>query len=381
MNTNLIPTLDPNPLPAPYWVFQVLLVVTFFLHIVAMNLMLGGTVLALMTKWLRLDKTGNGNRIFFDIAKKLPVLLPATVTIGIAPLLFLQVIYGQYFYTSSVLVAWPWFAVLVALTLAYYGFYYASFSGDRAPARAAKVMLGSLLLVLGIGFVYSNNITLSQVPARWAAKYFAHPEGLSLNLSEPTLIPRFLHFMTAAVAIGGLLLVLMAFSKRTRDPEYARELFRFGGQAFLYATIAQFVVGIVFLISLPKQLLLFFLGGNLTMTILLMAGFSGGLAAILLMYYALNTNNIRFAVRYVTAATAVTILIMSVMRDMLRNAYLSPYFHPNEFVSKTQWSVFPLFLVMFVAGILLWLVMLKRYGLFRIATAQASSSASAQAQD
>ena len=34
---NVIPTLDPNPLPAPYWVFELLLVTTFFLHIVAMN--------------------------------------------------------------------------------------------------------------------------------------------------------------------------------------------------------------------------------------------------------------------------------------------------------------------------------------------------------
>ena len=43
---NLIPALDPNPLPAPYWVFQLLLFVTFFLHIVAMDLMVGGAVLA-----------------------------------------------------------------------------------------------------------------------------------------------------------------------------------------------------------------------------------------------------------------------------------------------------------------------------------------------
>ena len=48
---NLIPTLDPNPLPAPYWVFKLLLIVTFFLHIVAMNFVLGGGVLALVSKW------------------------------------------------------------------------------------------------------------------------------------------------------------------------------------------------------------------------------------------------------------------------------------------------------------------------------------------
>lgn len=59
-----------------------------------------------------------------------------------------------------------------------------------------------------------------------------------------------------------------------------------------------------------------------------------------------------------------TILSMSVMRDILRDAYLKPYFHPDQFVVKTQWSVFPLFLVLFLAGVALWFVMLWRYGMF-----------------
>ena len=65
------------------------------------------------------------------------------------------------------------------------------------------------------------------------------------------------------------------------------------------------------------------------------------------------------------ASWRVVILSMSVMRDILRDAYLKPYFHPGQFAVKTQWSVFPLFLVLFLAGVVLWLVMLARYGLFR----------------
>ena len=218
MQSNLIPVLDPNPLPAPYWVFKLLLIVTFFLHILAMNFLLGGAVLALVSKW-RLRKQVNGNRIFFDIAKKLPVFLPATITLGIAPLLFVQVLYGQFFYTSSIIMAWPWFFVLVLLTVAYYGFYYVSFHSGKQPGRAGIVMLFSVILVCLIGFVYSNNLTLSLVPSRWGAKYFANPSGWHLNLSEPTLIPRFLHFFIAAVAVGGLLLVFVVFGKlESRSP-------------------------------------------------------------------------------------------------------------------------------------------------------------------
>jgi cell division septal protein FtsQ len=52
------------------------------------------------------------------------------------------------------------------------------------------------------------------------------------------------------------------------------------------------------------------------------------------------------------------------MRDLLRDAYLEPYFHPHQFAAKTQWAVLPVFLFLFLAGVGLWLVMLQRYGLF-----------------
>jgi hypothetical protein len=362
MEPNLIPTLDPNPLPAPYWVFKLLLVVTFFLHILAMNFMLGGAVLALVAKWRSKNRETN-NRVFFDVVKKLPSFLPATITLGIAPLLFVQVLYGQFFYTSSIIVAWPWFLVLVFLTVAYYGFYYVSFQGGQNPGKAGSVMLLSVVLIFLIGFVYSNNLTLSQTPSRWGAKYFANPAGWNLNLSEPTLIPRFLHFFTAAIAVGGLLLVFIALARWKRDTEYARHIFQFGGKAFMYATMAQFVVGTWFLTSIPRDLRMLFLGDNALATVLLVVGVGGAIGAIFLMSEALRRENVRLAAYYVSGITGIVIFSMSVMRDMLRDAYLKPYFHPEQFVVNTQWSVFPLFLVLFVAGVILWFVMLKRYGL------------------
>ena len=360
MQSNLIPALDPNPLPAPYWLLKLLLLVTFMLHIVAMNFMLGGAVLALTAKWTARSKE-QGKRVFFDVARKLPSLLPATITLGIAPLLFLQVLYGQYFYTSSIVMAWPWFLVLVFLTIAYYGFYYVSFRSGQNSRRVGAVMLVSTLLVVLVGFAFSNNVTLSQTPARWTAKYFAHPSGWNLNLTEPTLFPRFLHFFVAAVAVGGLLLVFMALANWKRDNEYGRQLLQFGGKAFMYATMAQFVVGPVFLFTLPRDLRMMFMGDNPLATALLLVGIAGGIAAIVLMSGAQRTANIRAAAFAVPAIVAVVIASMTVMRDLLRDAYLKPYFHPGQFTVKTQWAVLPLFLALFLAGVALWLLMMRRY--------------------
>jgi hypothetical protein len=102
IDPSMVPTIDPNPLPAPYWLFKTLLLVTFTLHIIAMNFMLGGAFLAVIARFtskgpLSSENKAFRNRIFLDLAKKVPVFLAATITIGIAPLLFVQAIYGQYF--------------------------------------------------------------------------------------------------------------------------------------------------------------------------------------------------------------------------------------------------------------------------------------------
>lgn len=357
-----VPTLDPNPLPAPYWVFRLLLVVTFYLHILAMNFMLGGTALALMARWQR-KSNPFGSRLFFDIAKRIPSLMAATISLGIAPLLFVQVLYGQYFYTSSILMAWPWFLVIAFVTAAYYGFYFVSYRGERRPLVAARVMLFSFTLVLLIGFIYTNNLTLSQVPSRWAQKYLSSASGWNLNLTEPTLLPRYLHFMTAAVAVGGILLVLIAWTK-WKETEYARFIFQLGGKAFLYATMTQILVGIWFLFSLPGKLRMLFLGDNILATSLLSFGIAGAVASIMVMSRALKKDNVRLAGIAVSIITGLVILSMSVMRDLLRTAYLKPYSGSHEFAVRTQWSPFLLFLCLFVAGVVLWFVMLKRYGFF-----------------
>ncbi len=380
INPSMVPTIDPNPLPAPYWLFKTLLLVTFLLHIIAMNFMLGGAFLAVVARFTSKGKEFR-HRIFLDLAKKIPVFLAATITIGIAPLLFVQAIYGQYFYTSTILIAWPWFLLLILLVVAYYGFYYVTYNGQRRPGPAGIVLLVSLALVLVIAFIQSTNVTLMQTPSHWAAKYFASPTGWSNNLSDPTLIPRYLHFVTSAIAVGGILLVLLAYARWNKDREYASYLFQYGGRAFMYATMAQFIIGAWFLISIPRNFRMIFMGDSPLASVLFLVGILATVAAIFLMSNAIRKQNIRVAAYGVSGLLAIVMITMIVMRDILRDAYLEPYFHPHQFAVKTQWAVLPVFLVLFIAGVGLWLLMLQRYGLFRssaVPPANATSDAPAE---
>lgn len=358
LEQTLIPVPDPNSLPAPYWVFKLLLNLTFFLHVLAMNFLLGSGLLALLAKW-KSGTNEHAQRLFYEISRMLPSILPATITLGVAPLLFVQVLYGRFFYTSSVIVGWPWFLVLGLLTAAYYGLYYASFRKRQHSSRAARAVAISLLMIVAIGFIYSNNMTLLLTPERWGSKYFSSPAGWNLNLGEGTLIPRFLHFFIAAIAVGGLLIAFKGLLRLKEEKDYARYVLRFGAKAFMYATMTQFLVGIWFFGVLPGAQRMLFMGNSYIATVVLALAVIAAIGTIILVSGALHCENPVPGLYSGTALTILVVALMVISRDMLRDAYLQPYLATSP--TLIQWEVFPLFLLVFLAGLFVWLIMLKRY--------------------
>ena len=109
MNPDLIPALDPLPLPAPAWLFHVLLVFTFFLHALFMNLTLGGTILAAVGQLLGGGRADDHRGVLADRLMGINTYaISLAITTGVAPLLFVQLLYQQYFYTATILIGWIW---------------------------------------------------------------------------------------------------------------------------------------------------------------------------------------------------------------------------------------------------------------------------------
>jgi hypothetical protein len=117
--TPVIPLPDPLPQPAPPGLLWALLQLTFLLQLIAMNVVLGGSLLAVLGRFSR-SAEGALHRaaLLAFFARALPVAVAATVTLGVAPLLFVQVLYGRLFFPSSSLLAWFWRAVVPLVILA-----------------------------------------------------------------------------------------------------------------------------------------------------------------------------------------------------------------------------------------------------------------------
>jgi hypothetical protein len=116
----LIPT--PDTIPAPWGVFEFLDIFTLIIHLLLMNIVVGGCIIAFFSRLKASDQPLNES-LHGSFVNKIPSVLALTITFGVAPLLFIQVLYGHFIYSSSILMAVYWLLVVPLLIIAYYGIY------------------------------------------------------------------------------------------------------------------------------------------------------------------------------------------------------------------------------------------------------------------
>lgn len=334
---SLIPVADT--LTAPNGWFQFFLMLTFPLHLFAMNALLGAGMVTLISHL----HPGRAYRdLSHELAKVLPFLVAFTVNLGVAPLLFVNVIYGHLLYTSTVLMGVFWLAVIPLVIIAYYVVYIYDFKFKQLGNFAMFVVLLVLAILLAVAFIFTNNMTLMITPTAWS-RWFDKPGGTLLNLGDPTLLARYLHMIIGSLAVGGLFTAWYATTILKHAVEVAEHGRRLGMQLFAWLTLVQLGTGIWFLMTLPQETIRTFMGGDMLATILLIGGSVLALATLLAGFK-----------RLVVPAVWLTIplvYVMSFMRDIVRGSSLAPFFDPASVPVQVQWSPLVLFLVSLVAGL------------------------------
>jgi hypothetical protein len=330
---DLIPR--PESLQVPSLVFHALLILTFVLHLVLMNIALGGSILNAAYR-LR-------NKEAAPASSNLPTTIALAVNLGVPPLLFVQVLFGQFFYTSSILMASYWLAVVPLLILAYYAAYIMQGKGARLGARVnAAWSLASALLLLAIAFIYVNNMSLMLRYGAWPG-YFADKRGLMLDLSDPALFPRFLHFVIGALAVASISWSAWAYFREKRGAGADLRAEKTGLKLFWIFTSIQMLVGLAWLGALPGETKRLFMGGSAYATALLSVG--------VLLAVGLLAHAILGKFKMAAALLVPTLVVMVLMRDFLRSSALSKVFSAGALKVDPQYGPLTLFLVTLALGI------------------------------
>ncbi len=208
-------------MPAPVWLLKSLHLLLLSLHFVAVQLLLGGLLVAFVWSLLgRLRRDENCRAASGELAGYLPVVVTYVVNLGVPPLLFTQVLYGVALYTSTILIGAYWISVIFLLIAMYYMLYAAT----RRLANGRTwwfLALASLLIVLGIAKIYSTTMTLMLRPEVWQDMYRANAHGTLAPPHDPTLLPRWTFMVCAALTVAGSALVVLSqrriFSVQLRD--------------------------------------------------------------------------------------------------------------------------------------------------------------------
>jgi len=344
-----IPQIDPLPLPAPPWLLWGLLMLTFFLHVLPMNFVLGSSFIHLVSRF-RMDDD-NHRRLANWLGKTTPTVVAAAITFGVAPLLFVQTLYGRLLFSGSILMAWFWFAVVPLLILAYYGTYLIAFKQEVLGKASAFVSVLVTLIFLCIGFIYSNNMSMMLRPDTFLESYRAEARGLHLNLADPTLIPRFLHMLLGAVAVAGLVVCLLGAANLAKDREHARWAIRYGALWFVVPTALNFLAGLWWLGMLPRDVMLRFAGKSVIATSSLTLGALFGLGALIMMTLSINAKEPEKLVKGSAWSLVLTLVAMIFSRDQVRQGMLELAGFQLPTWIEPQWGVIGIFAVLLVAAL------------------------------
>jgi hypothetical protein len=220
-------------------------------------------------------------------------------------------------------------------------------------------MLATALILVRIMMTYNQNMSFLERPQDFYPRFLETPVGNYLGSFDAGTMARFAHFLTAALAVGGLGLVLLARAWREEAPELAPWARRYGVRWFMAGTGIEFLVGLWFLFSLPAEIRNSFLGADTRATAILVVAV---VLAVLAMVTAPRSP--------VAGAVAIvgTISLMAVIRHLVRIARLRPYFDPHALPVQGQWVVFAIFVILLLVGLATVGWMLYRF--FRPASAR-----------
>jgi len=359
---NSYPAVDPIPLPAPVWLLKLLHIVTLALHFVAVEMLLGGLLLAVLLSLFR--NSAHSHVVARALARRLTVVMTYVINLGVPPLLFAQVLYGRALYTSSVLIGVYWIAIVPTLILTYWLLYKFTARLERGKS-AWWVGVIAWLLAGSVARMLSTNMTLMLRPEAWRAMYSASAMGAYLPMGDPTLTPRWLLMLAGGLFVGGLWMVYLA-GRSTFTAEEKTFVVGLGGKVAAGFGLVYVAAGLWAARVQPEAVktgLAHGVAGHALYRYEGLAGYGWIALVVLAVLIGAMAGFGKIAASWLGWTAALATVVMEILftlyRDGVRDvALLSKGYDVWDRVVVTNWSVVGLFLVLFVGGlgVIGWLV-------------------------
>lgn len=318
-----IPRDIPLPLPIDRVLLEILLVGLFLFHILFVNLMLGGSTLTVFYELLGL-KRPEYDKLAREIGKTITVNKSLAVVVGVGPLLAVNVLYTMHFYTANALTGLAWISIVPLVSIAFLITYWHKYTWDRlADNKGLHIAIGAMGTALFwlIPLIFLANINLMLFPERWG-----EVRGFLSALALPNVLPRYLHFLLACLALSGLAAVGW-FGRREFDVENILPGFdRPGLRRKFYsitfgATLLQLVIGSLVYFTLPVK------GVGLFMTLVILLGITAAVAFMVLLWIEIVSPKERIGRFYapIFLLSALTVSCMAYGRHLYREGAVADH--------------------------------------------------------
>lgn len=215
---------DPAGVPAHPVLFQGLMILTWIFHIAFVHLTLGAAGLAIYG-FHRRDGGPYWERLSIAMTKVAKVGVSLLIVLGVAPLLFTQVIYDPQWYASNVLSGRWAIAFIFTLIVGYcswFAFYYANHEGAKRYIGVYAWI--ALALFCLDGLIMHALSYQALLPGQWMSWYapggIVDTSGSHLHAIQ---WPRYAFMMVLSVPAVGVFLVAYAHyfrSRADREPAY-----------------------------------------------------------------------------------------------------------------------------------------------------------------
>lgn len=313
------------PLPMPEWFLVGVLVVSFLLHIIFVDLMVGGVLLTLWFEWKGLRNKGY-DALAHEIAKTVTVNKSLAVVLGVAPLLAINTLYTIYFYSANALTGLAWIMIIPLVTVAFLLTYAHKYSWEKLAQQKELhlAIIGvSALIFLFIPFIFLTNVNLMLFPEKWGTV-----KGFLEALMLPNVLPRYLFFIVGTLAVTGLFLFWyfgrQSYEFEEKLPDLNRYQVRkmFYGLAFGALAVQVALVGPILISTLPSK------GISPTLVVTLLAGVALVAPALYWMWQDMTSPNPVHLDRHfgkVASLMLVTVLVMGSGRHIYRANAIEPH--------------------------------------------------------